>query len=267
MRDLASRVLVAVPLLAAVLAAAYFDGWWLFAVAVVAAILALHELYQLVRPLRPLVLGGYAGLAAALLGAELGGLAWLFGGLLTTFAFAFALYGIAETRQSGTVTIATTILGAAWVGSGIGALLLLRDYGPETFGRLAIFTVLLAVWAGDTAAYAAGRLVGRHKLARVLSPGKTWEGFVAGTLVSVAVAFFALYEDRDEFLEIWQALVLGAVIALAGTVGDLFESAVKRDMGAKDSGRLLGGHGGVLDRIDALLFAAPAAYFAILALD
>ncbi len=266
MRDLVSRVAVALPLLAGVLAAAYFDGWWLFGVAVVAAVLALHELYQLVRPLRPLVLGGYAGVAAALLGAELGGVEWLLGGLLTTFLFAFALYGIAETRQSGTVTIAATILGAAWVGTGIGALLLIRDYENDHFGRLGIFTVLLAVWAADTAAYFAGRLVGRHKLARVLSPGKTWEGFVAGTIVCIAVAFFALYEDREEFLAIWQALVLGAVIALAGTVGDLFESAVKRDMQVKDSGRLLGGHGGVLDRIDALLFAAPAAYFTILAL-
>jgi phosphatidate cytidylyltransferase len=266
MTDLLSRIAVAVPLLAAVLAAAYFDGWWLFGVALVAAVLALHELFQLVRPLRPLVLGGYAGVAAALLGAELGGVAWLFAGLLTTFAFAFALYGVAEIRQSGTVTIAATILGAVWVGAGIGALLLLRDYGTETFGRLAIFTVLLAVWAGDTAAYFAGKLFGRHKLARVLSPGKTWEGFVVGTLACIAAAFFTLYEDREEFLAIWQAVVLGAVIAFAGVIGDLFESAVKRDMGAKDSGRLLGGHGGVLDRIDAFLFAAPAAYFTILAL-
>lgn len=267
MRDLASRVAIAIPLLAAVLAAAYFDGWWLFGVAVVAAILALHELYGLVRPLRPLVLAGFAGVVAALVGAEQGGVQWLFAGFLATFVFAFGLYGIAETRQSGTVTIAATVLGAAWVGAGIGALLLLRDYGSDHLGRLAILTVLLAVWAGDTAAYFAGRLFGRHKLARVLSPGKTWEGFVVGTIACIAVAFFALYEDRDEFLTIWQALVLGAVIALAGTVGDLFESAVKRDMGVKDSGALLGGHGGVLDRIDALLFAAPAAYFAILALD
>jgi phosphatidate cytidylyltransferase len=266
-RDLASRVAIAVPLLAAVLAAAYFDAWWLFAVAVVAAILALHELYTLIRPLRPLVLAGYAGLLAGLIGAEAGGVEWLFAGLLSTFLFAFALYGVAETRQSGTVTIATTILGAFWIGAGIASLLLLRDFGSDHIGRLAIFTVLLAVWAGDTAAYFAGRLFGRHKLARVLSPGKTWEGFVTGTIVTVLVVFFALYEDRETFLAIWEGIVLGVVIALAATVGDLFESAVKRDMQVKDSGKLLGGHGGVLDRIDALLFAAPAAYFTILALN
>jgi len=267
MRDLAGRVVVAVPLLVAVLAAAYFDGWWLFGVAAVAALLALHELYTMIRPLRPLVLAGYAGAFAGLLGAELGGVEWLFAGLLTTFVFAFALYGIADTRQSGTVTIASTVLGAMWIGAGLGHLLLLRDYGTEYFGRLSIFTVLLAVWAGDSAAYFAGRLLGTHKLARVLSPAKTWEGFVAGTTATLLVAFFALYQDREAFLSIWQALVLGGVIAAAATVGDLFESAVKRDMQVKDSGRLLGAHGGVLDRLDAFLFVAPAAYYVILALD
>jgi phosphatidate cytidylyltransferase len=266
MRDLLGRVVVAVPLLVAVLAAAYFDGWWLFGVAAIGAILALHELYTTIRPLRPLLPAGFAGVLVGLVGAELGGAEWLLAGLLSTFVFAFALYGIAETRQSGTVTIASTIFGAFWIGAGIGHLILLRDIGDEYLGRLSIFTVLLAVWAGDTAAYFAGRLFGRHKLAAILSPGKTWEGFVVGFAASVLVVFFALYQDRDRFLEIWEMLLLGAVIAIAGTIGDLFESAVKRDMQVKDSGRLLGGHGGVLDRIDSLLFVSVAGYYTIVAL-
>ena len=261
------RVVVAVPLLVAVLAAAYFDGWWLVAVALVGAIVALHELYTTIRPLRPLVLAGFAGVVVGLVGAHVGGVEWLLAGLLSTFVFAFVLYGIADTRQSGTVTIATTILGAFWIGAGIGHLILLREVSDDDyFGRLAIFTVLLAVWAADTAAYFAGRLIGRHKLAAIMSPGKTWEGFFAGVAASLLVCFFALYQDRGEFLEIWEALVLGAVLVVAGTIGDLFESAVKRDMQVKDTGRVLGGHGGVLDRIDSLLFASVAGYYTFVAL-
>jgi phosphatidate cytidylyltransferase len=154
-----------------------------------------------------------------------------------------------------------TVIGVAWIGFGIAHLLLLRDV---EHGRLAIFTVLLAIFADDTAAYLIGRLVGRHKLAPSLSPGKTWEGFVAGTAAAIAVAFFALY-DQD-FLTIPESIALGAAVALAGAAGDLFESAIKRDLQVKDSGRLLGGHGGMLDRIDSLLFAGVAAFYVVVAL-
>jgi len=98
-----------------------------------------------------------------------------------------------------------------------------------------------------------------------VSPGKTWEGFTAGAIAGVFTTFLALYKE-DLFDQTWRALVLGAVIVAAATLGDLFESILKRDLGTKDTGRILLGHGGVLDRIDSLLFAAPAAYFTILAL-
>jgi phosphatidate cytidylyltransferase len=142
---------------------------------------------------------------------------------------------------------------------GLGYLVLLRQIPQH--GRLAAFTVLLAVWAGDTAAFFVGRLVGRHRMAPTLSPAKTWEGLVAGTAVTVFVAFIALY--KQDFLTIGESIVLGVVIAIAAPVGDLFESALKRDMEVKDTGRLLAGHGGVLDRIDALLFASAASYYVI----
>ncbi len=213
------------------------------------------------RGLRPLVLAGYAGALATLLGAQLGGPAWMLGGFMLTIVLAFLLYGIAETRQTATVTMGSTILGTAWIPLGLGHIILLREIPEE--GRLAVFTVLLAVFADDTAAYLVGRMVGRHKLAPALSPGKTWEGFVAGTAAAIAVAFFALYDTG--FMDGWRSILLGATIALAGAAGDLFESALKRDLQVKDSGQLLGGHGGMLDRIDSLLFAGVAAFYVILA--
>lgn len=258
-----SRVLVAAILLPLVIGLVYLGGWWLFGLALVGGLLALHELYVMVRDLRPLVLGGYLGFALTLLGLQLGGLAWMLGGLLSTFVFAFVVYGLGGVRQSATTSFGVTLLGVAWVGAGIGCLLLIRDI-PE-FGFWAVMAVLFTVFAADTGAFFVGRTFGRHSLAPAISPKKSWEGFVGGVLAAVGMAFVILYKDRADFLSIPESLLLGLVIALAAVLGDLFESAVKRDFEVKDSGRVLGGHGGVLDRLDSLLWAGPAAYFAILA--
>jgi phosphatidate cytidylyltransferase len=244
-----------------VLGLVYLGGWWLWALALVGALVALHEYYSIVRSLRPLVLGGYVALVLALLGAQLGGVSWLVAGVVAAFPLTLLLFGVSDARPSFNAAAGATLLPVAWLGFGLGLLLLVRDI-PE-HGRLAIFTVLLAVFADDTFAYAVGRLVGRHKMSPSISPGKSWEGFVAGTVAAIAVAFFALYEQG--FLSSWQAVVLGAAISLAAVLGDLFESAVKRDMGVKDSGSLLAGHGGMLDRVDSILFAGPASYVVILA--
>lgn len=265
MSSLASRVIVVAAGLPVVLWVVWLGGWWLFALAAAAALIALHEFFTMVRPLRPLVPAGYAGALAALAGIQLGGAEWALGGFLSTFGLAFLLKGVAETRQSTTIAVGATALGAGWIGLGLGHVLLLRELSEH--GRLAAFTVLLAVFVADTVAFFAGVLVGRHKLAPAISPSKTWEGFLAGSAAAILVPFFALYEDRDHFLGIWQSLLLGAAIAVSAALGDLFESALKRDMQVKDTGRLLGGHGGMLDRIDSLLFASIGAFYAILALQ
>ncbi len=256
-----SRIVVALALMPLVLGAVYLGGWWLFALVAVAAAVSLHEYWLMARALAPLAPAGYIGAALALLGAQLSGVTWLVGGALTTFALAFLLKAISEARAASTSSISSTVMGAMWIGGGLAFLLLLRDLPAH--GRLALYTVLLAVWAGDTLAYLGGRLLGRHKMAPATSPGKTWEGFLFGTAATVFVAFVAMY--KQHFLTIPQSLVLGGIIAVVGPLGDLFESLLKRDAGVKDSGRLLGGHGGMLDRLDAFLFAAPAAYFTILA--
>ena len=257
-----SRIGIALVLLPLVLGLVWLGGWWLFALAAVGGLIALHELYLMGRGLRPIVLGGYVGLILTLVGAETGSISWMVGGILSTILVAFVIFGFSDSRPSATAAISLTLLGVVWIGGGISMLLLLRDL-PEN-GRLAIFTVLIAVFADDTAAYFVGRTIGRHKMAPRISPGKSWEGFVGGTIAAMAVAFFAMYEQG--FLTNVEALALGAAVALASTLGDLFESAIKRDLGVKDSGRMLAGHGGVLDRVDSLLWAGPAAFYVILAL-
>jgi phosphatidate cytidylyltransferase len=228
--------------------------------AALVAVVGLHELYVLTRALPLVLLAGYAGTVAALVGAALGGPEWALAGFLATFPFAFLLKGLAGTRPA-TVSTSATLLGAAWIGLGLAHLILVREL-PE-HGVLAAYTVLIAVFASETASYFVGRLLGRHKLAPRTSPGKTWEGLIGGTIAAVLVAFFALYEEG--FLDVPQSLALGAAIAAAAPIGDLFESALKRDADVKDSGRLLGGHGGMLDRLDSLLFSAIVAYYVFLA--
>jgi phosphatidate cytidylyltransferase len=263
MSSFASRIIVALVLLPLVIGLVYLGGWWLFGLTLVGGLIALHEFYVMARELRPLVLGGYLGFVLALIGLQLGGLEWMLGGILATFALAFVVYGLSDVRASATTSFGVTVLGVVWVGGGLGFLLLIRDV--PVFGFWAVMAVLFTVFAADTGAFFVGRAFGRHKLAPAISPAKSWEGLVGGLVAAVAMAFVILYKDRDEFLSIPQALVLGAVIAFVSVLGDLFESAVKRDLSVKDSGRLLGGHGGMLDRLDSLLWAGPAAYYVILA--
>jgi phosphatidate cytidylyltransferase len=261
MSSFLSRILVAVVLLPVVLGVAYLGGWWLYALVTVAAVISLHEYWLMARGLAPLAPAGYVGAVLALLGAQLSGLGWMVGGVLVTFALAFLLKAVSEARAAATAAISSTVMAALWIGGGLAFLLLLRDLPAH--GRLALYTVLIAVWAGDTLAYFGGRLLGRHKMAPATSPGKTWEGFVFGSAATIYVAFVAMY--KQDFLSIPESVVLGVILAVVGPLGDLFESLLKRDAGVKDSGALLGGHGGMLDRLDAFFFAAPAAYFAILA--
>jgi phosphatidate cytidylyltransferase len=256
-----SRLLVVAIGAPIVLGALYLGGWWLFALVALGSIVALHEFYAMARPLRPLVLAGFAGALLSLFGAKLGGVEWMVGGFLATLVLAFCFFLVSRTRAPATAAISATVFGVTWIGLGLAFLLLLRAL-PD--GRLAAFTIVIAVWVDDTAAYLIGRAVGRHKFSPAISPAKTWEGFVAGTAAGIFAVFVSLY--HQDFLTIGESIALGAVVTVAAALGDLFESAFKRDLAVKDSGRLLAGHGGVLDRVDAFLFAVPAAYFTILGL-
>src|SRR5947209_6755673 len=261
MSNFTSRILVAVVGLPVVLGFLWLGGWWLFGLVACAACIAVHEFVTTARQLRPLAPAVYLGVLLALIGAESGEIEWLLGGFAATFVLAFLLNAAAETRAPTTAAVGSTVLGSAWIGLGLGSLLVLREMHDH--GRLIAFTVVVTVFVADTAAYLVGRLIGRHKLAPRLSPKKTWEGLIGGAIAGIFTSFVALYDTRQTYLSVPQSLALGAGVVAAAVMGDLFESALKRDLDVKDTGRLLGGHGGVLDRIDALLFAAPAAYFIV----
>jgi phosphatidate cytidylyltransferase len=134
-----------------------------------------------------------------------------------------------------------------------------RLHGVDILGpQLLLFTVVL-VWVGDSAAYFVGRSIGRWKMAPQISPNKTWEGAGANFLGALFVA--AVFVGYWTKIQPMHMLAMGAVGSVAGQIGDLFESAWKRSAGVKDSGTILPGHGGMLDRIDALIFAAPAVWY------
>ncbi len=135
---------------------------------------------------------------------------------------------------------------------------IVRLHGVDGIGRRLLLFTLILVWTGDTAAYFAGRTFGRWKMAPHLSPNKTWEGAAANFLFSLLVgALFARWIPIPPA----HLLAMAGIASVAGQVGDIFESACKRSAGVKDSGTLLPGHGGMLDRIDALIFAAPAVWY------
>lgn len=130
-------------------------------------------------------------------------------------------------------------------------------------GRLWILFILLLVWSNDTFAFCVGKLIGRHKLSPKVSPGKSIEGALGGLAGGVVVMLvFNHYAGLG--LEVWVAVVLAVVLGILSILGDLFESLIKRGSNVKDSGSLIPGHGGILDRVDSMVFVVPALYYFLL---
>ena len=239
------------------------------ALAVAFGVIAMHEYGAATRSLRPLTIAGFAGVIGIIVVTHQGGLVWSLAPLMGTLLLAFWLSAVADVRQAATVQLSVTLLGVVWIGYGLAFLVALRDIpAPDGWGEQLLIAVLVGVWLSDTFAYFGGRMFGKRKLAsgdiaeqdrrgagdRVRA-GRPWPCSSRSTTSPTAIPISPL-----------NALEFAVAIAAASPVGDLFESYLKRDMGVKDTGRLLGGHGGVLDRIDALLFAGAAAYFVALAL-
>ena len=258
--ELLTRILIAVP--AAVLTVILIDlgglAWALFMIAVGWA--CLFELYGLLSRWRPVPLVGLAAAAGMVLAARYGDLRNI---LEVAIATVPVLFLVAAARGQGhlTTAIASTLLGVYWIGFAVSHGELLREL-PH--GNSVVIDVLIGTFVGDTGAYLGGRLFGRRPLAPTISPHKTVEGLFCGMLLAIISVFLAgLFQA---WLTQTDAVWLGLTVAVLGPIGDLFVSAIKRDAGVKDTGRLFGPHGGVLDRADAALFTIVAGYYVWFAL-
>jgi phosphatidate cytidylyltransferase len=250
-----TRVLTALVLIPLVLALVAWAPRWLFsAVLTLVAVAALREYLALAAQsgLGPLTWFSYAATAVLVFWAPLAESP----ALLVLAALALAARP-ARSLEKALPGAASSVLGVLYVGL---PLAMLSDLRRLFDGPRWVIYVLALTWVGDTAAYFGGRAFGRHKLAPRISPGKTWEGAVASLVASLALGMAYLTWMRPEMGLAWSGSI-SAAVNIAGQAGDLAESALKRGAGAKDSGAILPGHGGLLDRIDALLFAVPALWY------
>jgi phosphatidate cytidylyltransferase len=259
--DLGARILAALPAIAFALFIV-IEGGPIFALGLLAlGAICMHELFSMYERVRPVRLAGLIALAGLLAAALYGGVGGPSKVLLAAVASLPLLFGLTLLQRHPSVGgMAITLLGIFWIGLALSYAVMLRGL-PH--GEGIVIDVLIGTFLGDTGAYLGGRLFGRRPLARGISPGKTVEGLVIGMVCAVAAVWFA--GRYQEWLPGTHALVLGAGVALAGPVGDLFESFLKRQAGAKDAGRLFGAHGGALDRLDAVLFTAVVGYYIWLA--
>ena len=276
---LSQRVASALVLIPIVIALVFFGGWIAYAGAVVALILGAYELHDMLRHggWRPLSLIGVGVSIMFLTAARVLALShdrslvfFLLGGGISLLLVVPAGWLILTRRsfQGAVLDWALTLVGAIYLGWPLACFIILRgDHaGVSTSGFWWLLATFFMVWTDDTFALLTGHYFGRHKLAPHISPGKTWEGFYGGlafTVVAALVFVIALPNAFGHPLNVawYHAVILGVLVAIASTIGDLAESLLKRATGVKDSGKLVPGHGGILDRMDSLLFAVLVVLF------
>ena len=257
--ELFTRILVAIPLAIATIIFNNLGGLPFALFIIVAGLICMHEVYGLLSIWRPVALIGFAAVTVMVLVARSGDTAHVLEVAVAAVPVALLAVIISDRRRP-TIAIAGTLLGIYYVGFAFAHAELLRElpHGDGVF-----LDVLVGTFVGDTGAYLGGRLFGRRPLAPTVSPHKTVEGLVCGMLVAILAVFLAgLYQT---WLSQGHAILLGVAVAIVAPLGDLFESVIKRDAGAKDSGSVFGPHGGALDRLDGALFAVVVGYYIWLA--
>jgi phosphatidate cytidylyltransferase len=247
------RTATALVLAPVALGAIILGKWAVLALVFLVTGVAAYELSQVLKPL-PFLAALGAGSLPLLFSIPYGLTGILAGALLSLPWALFWLAGKPETRTLQPVL--AMLLMSLWVGAPLAHLGL---FPRSRYGEVLILIAVVGPWVSDSGAYFAGRFFGRHLLFPGLSPKKTVEGSVGGLLATMLVVGFVSLQFLD--FTVAKAAVIGAGVSVFSQTGDLFESALKRILDIKDLGHFLPGHGGVLDRIDSLLFTAPAVYY------
>jgi len=257
--DLTVRIGSAVVLLGLFVGSLLMGGVWFAAFATLVMLLSLGEFYATLR-LRgyaPAALFGFAGVLGAAIGAYIAGPVAIAAFGAVTVLLVALFYSLAP-RRLPLENASLTVLGAVWVSLLAFAIAIGRS--SEALGLILLVVLITAIF--DSGAYFVGRAFGRRLLAPRVSPKKTVEGLIGGVVAAVAASIIlSTFPLIDPQLSISSAVILALVVCLLAPLGDAAESVVKRALDVKDMGSLLPGHGGMLDRIDALLFVAPGAYF------
>ncbi len=262
-RSVFQRVITAVIAIPVVLAFVWLSGWWGFAVAVLAVILSVYELHNMMvhEGYHPLIWMSLAISILFLLGAMFPQqrLILIETGLSAALLITFPILFIRKKLDGAMVDWSLTLAIPVYLGWPLSVFLLLRGFqGGITSGFWWVLAVFLGVWGFDSGAFFSGHFWGKHKLSPAISPAKTWEGVAGGLVLSIAAAL--LLTTWPLGVPWYLAILLGVLIGIAATLGDLAESLIKRQTHVKDSGQFMPGHGGLLDRIDSLLFAVVIVY-------
>ncbi|HLW00284.1 MAG TPA: CDP-archaeol synthase [Ktedonobacterales bacterium] len=266
-RSLLLRVLTAVVGIPTILILLWFGGWVVFGALIVLVGWASYEMHHMLigegkHPLSLLSLAlSLDFLLAAILPAQRPLL--LEGGISLLLLLSFTWFLLMRKSLDGSLTDwALTVAVPFYIGWPLSFFQLLRgDERGFSSGFWLVLVVLAGVWTYDSMAFFAGRFFGRHKLATVVSPSKTWEGVIGGIIGGVVVTVLT---TRPLNIPIYHAVILGVLLSIAGQIGDLAESLIKRQTHVKDSGHLVPGHGGILDRIDSQLFGVIVMYLYVL---
>ena len=262
------RILTAVVVLPFLIASFLISSlWWVFVLLAAAAmVLGLWEFYLLAKKLKlqPDTTAGYLAGAALITIPLQNDPANVLLVLLVILAVTIGTLIAATLRgapfEKMIASVGATLLGVLYIPLLGSHLVALRTGFPQTLSAHLLSFFFLVLMGSDAGAYYTGRALGKHKLAPSISPGKTWEGAVGGVVAALAMAVLAHFWFFRE-LPLKYMLPLAGIMALLGIFGDLAESALKRGAGAKDAANILPGHGGILDRLDSLLFNAPLIYY------